>query len=329
MDSISKSAQFAQVGEGVTVYPFGIKVSRSVRVKSPQKGGGGPVGGVRGEIAAFSASSRRRMRETMLRYWIPNSDTLGLTLTVPWKGTNFAPLMDEYRDCWHRFRVAFVRRFPHSALIYRIELQQRGAPHTHAILYLAQEDAQALPPVSRLSRHGGESLAASLVGLELFEMWARAVPNLHRGSYRAFMRHGVLVEPILSAGAMFRYLADHASKHKQAQLGYKGKQWGVIGKSNLVRRESFVLPPFVSPRHEAIFFRLLRKVMRYRLQASRHPNWTHRPPFGSVLKGSRRSVGCFYLRKDTAIRMYEHSRQLALGDCTLIAKCVTKRLQKM
>jgi hypothetical protein len=123
----------------------------------------------------------------------------------------------------------------------------------------------------------------------------------------------VKVEPIADAGAMFRYLADHASKHKQAQLGYKGKQWGILGRSNLAEREAFHMPAFETPKHEAVFYRLLRKVMRYRLKAERH-NWKRNPPFGSVLKGSRRVVGDFYLRDTTAIDMWWHAKQVSEGD---------------
>lgn len=67
-----------------------------------------------------------------------------------------------------------------------------------------------------------------------------------------------------------------------------------------------VLPRFPSLLAEAVFDRQLRKVMRYRLQASRH-NWKRLPPFGSVLKGSRRTVGEFYLRADSVRRLWEWS----------------------
>lgn len=233
---------------------------------------------------------------------------VGITCTVPWQGTDFEPLMDEFRECVHRFRTAFVRCFPKSAAIYRVELQERGAPHLHALVWMAAEDLAALLPYACRGVVGSAVLAADKLGA----LWRRAVVDLHHGSLRAFEEHGTKVEPIKSAGAMFRYLADHASKHKQAQLGYKGKQWGIIGRGNLQDREGLGLPSFDSLRHEAIFHRLLRKVMRYRLQASRH-HWKRIPPFGSVLKGSRRTVGDFYLRRDTALRMFEHSRMLARG----------------
>lgn len=313
MESISHRNSGSQQRGTVKVYPLGIHIDSPLKgVRSSKKRGGGGDEHLRGEIGIFSAAARRRMREAMLTRYIEEAHLVGATFTVPWKGSNFEPLMDEFRECWHRFGVAFRRAFPHSSMIYRVELQERGAPHIHALAWMANEDTVGVGGAPVVPLTPSVSLAVSTV--ELKEMWLHSVPNLHRGSYRAFERYGVKVEPIPDAGAMFRYLADHASKHKQAQLGYKGKQWGIIGESNLAKCEPLVLPPFVSPKHEAIFLRLLRKVMRYRLTLAHHlKTWRRVPPFGSVLKGSRRSVGDFYLRQDTAMRMFEHALELAHG----------------
>lgn len=313
MESIAHRNSGSQQRGTVKVYPLGIHIDSPLKgVRLSKNCGGGGDEHLRGEIGIFSTASRRRMREAMLTRYIEEAHLVGATFTVPWKGSNFAPLMDEFRECWHRFGVAFRRAFPHSAMIYRVELQERGAPHIHALTWLAKEDtseARGTPVVPH-----APDVVLFLAQFRITHDWLRSVHDLHRGSYRAFERYGVKVEPIADAGAMFRYLADHASKHKQAQLGYKGKQWGIIGESNLSKREPLVLPPFVSPKHEAIFLRLLRKVMRYRLTFEHHlKTWRRVPPFGSVLKGSRRAIGDFYLRQDTAMRMFEHALELAHG----------------
>lgn len=306
MGIIAHSAKSGQDGH-VRVYPLGMHIDSPL--KGVSRGTGGALSEKRGEIVGFSAAARRRMREAMLTLYIPDGELVGVTYTVPWKGTDFAPLMDEFRACWHRFGVAFRRRFAHSAMIYRVELQERGAPHIHALVWLSGRDVP--PPLGDARALPGGAARSALVGFELGFMWRDAVPDLHHGSLNAFERYGVKVEPIADAGAMFRYMADHASKHKQAQLGYKCKQWGIVGRSNLVERVPLVLPPFRSFTQEVVFNRLLRKVMRYRLQASRH-HWKRLPPFGSVLKGSPRVVGDFYLRQETVERMWSHS--LALSD---------------
>lgn len=308
MESISHRNGGSQPRGTVKAYPLGIHIESPLKgVSIPNKGGGGAEH-LRGEIVGFSVASRARMREAMLTLYMDDAYLIGITFTVPWKGTNFAPLMDEFRECWHRFTVSFRRRYPNSALIYRVELQERGAPHIHALLWLSKEDASGARGAPVVPH--APDVFLFLVGCHLKNDWLNSVVDLHRGSYRAFERFGVKIEPIKDAGAMFRYLADHASKHKQAQLGYKGKQWGIVGRSNLSKRNPVCLPPFESPRHEAIFNRLLRKVMRYRLTACRH-HWKRTPPFGSVLKGSRRVIGDFYLRQDTALRMFYHARELS------------------
>lgn len=310
MRIISHLKRGSQSEGAIKVYPFGIHIDSPLKGRSSRNCGGGGVHRLRGEIGTFSTSARRRMREAMLTLYIEEAHLVGSTFTVPWKGSNFKPLMDEFRECWNRFGVSFRRAFPHSAMIYRVELQERGAPHIHALVWMANEDTAGVGGAPVVPPTPAVLLAASSMALK--DMWLHSVVNLHRGSYRAFIRHGVKVEPIPDAGAMFRYLADHASKHKQAQLGYKGKQWGILGQRNLVKRKAILLPPFVSPRHAVIFDRLLRKVMRYRLTFDRHlKTWRKVPPFGSVLKGSRRCFGDFYLRQDTALKMYQHALEVA------------------
>ena len=312
MKSIAQTAHGGQWLKG-RIYPNGLHIDSPLKgvkivgtrrsILASQK---------RGKITGFSVASRRRMREALLSLEVPQAQILGVTFTVPWKGTDFSPLMDEFRNCWHRFCVAFRRSFPNSGMIYRVELQERGAPHIHAIWWLADSDART----DGQGESPGRPCAGaySIKSIELKWLWMDAVPNLHRGSYTAFDKYGVKVEQIANAGAMYRYLADHASKHKQAQLGYNGKQWGIVLECNFKRRVSVRLPDFESERHEVLFVRLLRKVKRYRLTSSRHPNWKRKPPFGSVLRGSRCVVGDSYMTEETVMRMFEHARQLARSD---------------
>ena len=77
----------------------------------------------------------------------------------------------------------------------------------------------------------------SEISREVFDLWLRSLNGfLGGGSLLAFSRHGVKVERLADRDAMFRYISDHASKSKQAQLGYQGKQWGYIKKSLLSSR---------------------------------------------------------------------------------------------
>ena len=348
---------------------------------------------MRGKIGGFSPAARRRMRRLLLTACLDcPCVNYGITLTLPWHwdSDNPQPGLDAFRAAWQRFRHAWIYRFPHSAMIYRVELQTRGAPHIHAIVLDADTIApadgggegpgQALSPFScsALPPQGGrspcddtpsglsavpfgsldtptppapgpgstlapmsqktkstpgplshkiqnpactpnqttpsgvapgecsaaslprvDSLAGEIAGRggvrgttgggskggggvarrtlvvpplpakivqdcatghrqalqALYSaMWAQALkggrnaPRWTRAAYAGgFARHGVSVDGVSSRGAMCQYLADHATKHKQAQLGYQGKQWGVLGQEWL--RES-VRRVLESPRDE-------------------------------------------------------------------------------
>ena len=132
------------------VYPDGIRLHKQGGMVFVGSHLSGEDKVKRGEISEFSAGSRRRLRAALLELSIPGALRCGITLTVPWKGTDFAPLMDEWRQCLDRFAKSFRRRFPHSAYIFRVELQQRGAPHAHALAYIALEDIAPAPAPPRV-----------------------------------------------------------------------------------------------------------------------------------------------------------------------------------
>lgn len=322
----------------------------------------------RGSINEFSKGASRRLREALFRYSIPNAHTVGVTLTVPWHADDFEPLMDEWRSTFERFRTSFARALPNSAAIYRNEIQRRGAPHVHAVCYIAPSDvakcvdiqgergpARSRGPTQTSPRRVGWDESPQNVGAHsqpdqvytfglmrqaLSALWVSAVgKNLHGGRLNHFLAHGVKVDNLEAStcGNLFRYLADHTSKHKLDQLGYKGKQWGFISRHNLTASDVEALPPFNSPRHEVIFYRMLRKVQRVTINhcigssfASNHPYktaahpefwftkgvWHNEPPFGCVHKGGRRRSGVIFLPGGgkTAERLFEASALISASD---------------
>ena len=322
MDSITPNKGYWQPVKArqPQVYPDGIRLHRQSGMVFVGSHLSGEDKVKRGEISEFSAGSRRRLRAALLELSIPGALRCGITLTVPWRGTNFEPLMDEWRQCLDRFAKSFRRRYPHSAYIFRVELQQRGAPHAHALAYIAREDIAPAPVPPASGGACADAMALACVGFEVRRIWSASVHDLHRGSIGAFERRGAKVEALATTGAMLRYVADHTSKRKQAQLGYKGKQWGIIGKGNLTKAEAESLPPPVSDYHWAVFLRMLRKAMRYRITAKHH-HWNRLPPFGSVLRGSCRMVGDFYISAREVRRMYDFASRAERPDCSTWNKC--------
>lgn len=224
--------------------------------------------GNRGNIRGFSSKSALRLRRAILelRPQNFNGSVLGLTLTLPFKGDFFTKrsfdcLVEDYKKAFHRFSVAFSRRFPSSCAIFRHELQQRRAPHCHMVVYLSSLDF-------KLVGVGRNSTLGDLKGT-LFGLWLNSITGFkYDCSLSGFMRHGIHCQIINGDEkiAAMRYLCDHASKHKVSQLGYKGKQWGFI------RRSVFCAAPgvtinFRSYLEQVKFIRMVRRVCRYQIKA--------------------------------------------------------------
>lgn len=174
----------------------------------------------RGKIERFSSHSRLRLRDSLASLTLPDSVVHGVTLTVPWLDLDDMSATVHYKRLFNLFGVSFRRRFPSSACIFRHELQRRRMPHTHMVLFFSAYDSARIP-----------DLKTEITGL-----WLSALRNVgfFGGSVTSAFRHSVKVQPLEGFPAMFRYISDHASKSKQAQLGYKGKQWGYLNKSLLI-----------------------------------------------------------------------------------------------
>lgn len=175
----------------------------------------------RSKILTFSKSSRRRMRDFMLRYLVPDMVRCGVTLTLPWQTQNYdsslinskVDYLSEFEKVVHRFRVSWLRRFPNCGCVYRVELQKRKVPHLHLISYHSSSDIPYLKD-------------------DYLRLWLFSVRHLYGGKLLFFSLYGVHLDTQLSSVRALQYLSDHSSKSKQAQLGYKGKQWGVWGLDN-------------------------------------------------------------------------------------------------
>ena len=264
-------------GQRVEMSEYGIRVKFA-----GTKPRGNHLDGVkRGEVKGFSLASVRRLRELLLTKYIPSATVVGITLTVPWKDVA-GDSCRLFRAAVERFRKAFQRKYPHSAMIYRVELQKRGMPHLHAVCYFAE----------------GDTFDATWF---TFAWWKQGFGSLYDGSMGADLAHGVKCEMMgNNCTRLVQYLCDHASKKKQAQLGWEGRQWGVFAPKNLVSRPSTKLPPFPTPRAEGYFWRLIHRFTRYRVKGRGNC------PFGYRYTHPRRVYGVtFGVSPDFVNRCYD------------------------
>lgn len=201
----------------------------------------------RGDIQGFSENSRSRLRVLLstAKWKGGKHRRLGFTLTLPW-----AANPEEWRKVWATFAMRMARKYPDVALIWRIELTTGKAEksggfrrcHVHAIVWL---------PVDRVISKADSKMAgikdAAFVGYLNIGAFAKAWIDSWKPYSRLYSLDEKQVKYAISVGegkgfgvsyrqldksndGCIHYLCDHVSKHKDEQLGWKGRQWGVINR---------------------------------------------------------------------------------------------------
>ena len=195
----------------------------------------------RGIVKEFSYHSRTRLIKKLHtidyeKMGVP----LFLTLTYPafwekdfqvWK-RQFDYFCDELSD-----------RYPDSCLIWKIEPQQRGAPHFHCLVFGA--DCLNTP-------EGRQWLSAA---------WYRIVGSADERHLRA----GTRVEFCKSLNQLRKYLLKYIGKKEEYQVRF-GRIWGLRGRRNLV------FAPIVEDKLTKVQFLRLRRLIRKYLEARRRRN---------------------------------------------------------
>ena len=232
----------------------------------------------RGDISGFSRRATARLRESLLSTTLKGGecDWFGVTLTLPWDIEEWGEeALEDFRRAWNHFGVSIKRLLPSVGWLFRVELQKRGAPHIHAIMY-APFGSDWLPKAWRTDN----KMELKLQALKelLTSQWGNCVSFrtwTERAVVSGFDKRGVKVESIANHGAVMRYLLDHTSKRKQAQLGYRGKQWGYLNRKALSQDSGTLVN--LPDRARALFNRATARLCRFRLKDGEHA----KAPFGS------------------------------------------------
>jgi len=186
----------------------------------------------RGCIKGWSAHSRHRLR-MILATTLPPKGWQGcnVTLTVP--GPELTP------GEWRKMTETFWRKLEEKGLlaIWRVELQQRGQAHIHAVV--CGRSKRACEEVKLLWNDALSELGP-VRDYEWTNCYGR-VRKIEFASSRTALpgsdRHAIDVKHDDGTNAWYRYMCDHASKTKQAQMGWNGRQWGIRGRK-LLRQAS-------------------------------------------------------------------------------------------
>jgi len=210
------------------IYPSGVKIEGFKNLFAEDRK---PVGVVatqdtkRGEIEGFSHEAARRLRGWFMTQKVDGSNLWAITLTTH---ANLSP--DQWRAVMMRFRIYLKRKG--WAGVWRVELQKRRAPHAHVAFWL---------PV-------GVDLAAVVA------LWLECTGETNDPAAREHAVEGREIPADETGWAV--YMGLHDGKHKEAQLGWKGKQWGIWNREAFSEREAVELE--LSAREHALFLRILR-----------------------------------------------------------------------
>lgn len=278
MDKNSKPKYMAVVKQAkMTLYKHG---AISTRATSRLVNITGLTNGRKVNKGCFSLAARRRLRSWVVSNDVPNSGAYALTLTLPGNGLYAFPTSDcllsktevplegppltrkgckvspqciplslgrgfvkDFSETVRRFGNSFRRLLPHSGFAWRVELQQRGAPHLHCLVYVSRRDfipeefpgcTKQPPKLVESARHWW--LRRSLC----WEWWKSVIQTCWVGSaedakeWLKTMEHhcGFDLRPLWNHQGIVRYIVDDMTKHKLEQLGYRGAQWGIVARSN-------------------------------------------------------------------------------------------------
>lgn len=160
----------------------------------------------RGKITKFSAKSALRLRKLLCK--LDFQKLHSITLTLP-----KCDLCLDFRGLWHFFVIRLKRQLPKTAIIWRIELQQRSVPHWHLLL----------------------DTNDYFICYDVKQIWFSSVKFWNSSIITpAFYLHGVHISNYgLDSAYTINYFCSHISKHKKSQLGWQGRQWGVINRDCL------------------------------------------------------------------------------------------------
>lgn len=163
---------------------------------------------VRGTVKRFSPRSRSRMLQALAK-----TDTRYLTgrawfVTLTWP-REWTRLPYKWKEMLETFRKRLHRRHPESWFFWKLEFQQRGAPHYHLLLF------------------GPERLDSR----QLHQDWYEIV-----GSHQlAHWRYGVDVKLLREWRQVTGYCSKYAAKVDQStDTDGVGRYWGIGSRANRV-----------------------------------------------------------------------------------------------
>ncbi len=174
---------------------------------------GGGSGGKRKEIEGFSPASRLRLLKWLQSINRDKVKFQPLLATLTY-GRVFPTDRETIKRHIDNFGKAFMRRYPQGCFIWKLEAQERGAPHFHLLI-----------------------LNQGYVS----HKWVAATWNRIIAGDEHHLKAGTEVRRVRSWGGVISYASKYIGKAGGVQLTGVGRHWGIVGRENLpVEIETFV-----------------------------------------------------------------------------------------
>lgn len=107
------------------------------KIKKPLSG----KAGIKQRLAGWSRKSRNHLDRQLRCVMRPDMQPYMLTLT----SQEYSEDTQVYHDQVDHFMISFERRYPGCSIFWRLEFQQRGAPHWHLLIWFAEDEPPLLP----------------------------------------------------------------------------------------------------------------------------------------------------------------------------------------
>jgi hypothetical protein len=184
-----------------------LKVSRGIDCDAPK-------GGIRGKVKGFSFASRRRLMYTIAKIRLDAELPMFITLTYP----NKFPSPMESKKHLVRFIKRLRRAFPEIGFIWKLEPQERGAPHYHILAWgVSENDLQEFVPGAWHEIAGGD---------DAFHLM------FHKGQ----LGNQHCVNAVRSRNGVMRYASKYLGKTFDVAGWdeiYPGRFWSVVNAKNI------------------------------------------------------------------------------------------------
>jgi hypothetical protein len=229
----------------------------------------------RGKIMDFTRKSRQRMQRKLC---LIDEGRAGLpafiTLTYP---EEYSAEWEVWKKHLNAFSHALVRKWPEVWGVWRLEFQQRGAPHYHFLLW----DGPVVKMREVIHMNTGKLMCVPIPGDEdhrnqqVFEWMSNTWFRVVKSGDPKHLLAGTRCEQVMTWGGVVHYASKYLAKLPDGEfcpVDFTGRFWGVIQES-LWKRNAI----FEQEISEATFYRMRRIITQYlqRLTNSKRPIKEH------------------------------------------------------